>query len=394
MRQGQHVQRMNRASIGREDGLTLVELMISLVIGMLLVAGMIALFVGGSKQTYRNQEQLARVQENARYAFETLSFDVRMAGFMGCAPGDSISNTLNNKDAIPYKLSVGVEGYEATGTGVGSTLTLTSSNPNNSTNVAAWAPALPNDATYSLSNQVIEGNDVLVVRSAGLEPVRVTRTNNSAQLFAEYEPLKKVIKGCGETDSFSGLCEGDVLLVTDCQKGRVFQTTQLNDAGGDLNVVHAATAKLPPGNAEPSWGGNSRPPEEQFTAGAEIYKVKTTVYFVGRGSGGEPSLFRRVGTAAPEELIEGVENMQVLYGLGPAIGLTLDEYRTANNIATNDWSRVRSVRIALLLRSSEQVADQQDASTYNLAGTVVNPVDDRRLRRPYTITIALRNRAG
>jgi type IV pilus assembly protein PilW len=67
-----------------ERGFSLVEVMVALFIGLFLSAGVIQLFVG-TKQTYRFEEALARLQENGRYALEAIARDVRMTGLSGCS---------------------------------------------------------------------------------------------------------------------------------------------------------------------------------------------------------------------------------------------------------------------------------------------------------------------
>ena len=61
-----------------QAGLTLVELMVAMVIGLLLLAGISQVFVS-NKQTYRLLEAQSHVQENGRFAFEFMARDVRMA---------------------------------------------------------------------------------------------------------------------------------------------------------------------------------------------------------------------------------------------------------------------------------------------------------------------------
>lgn len=63
-----------------QSGLTLIEIMVSLVISLFLIAGVIQLFVS-SKQTYRSQDALSRIQENGRMAMEGMAADIRMAGY-------------------------------------------------------------------------------------------------------------------------------------------------------------------------------------------------------------------------------------------------------------------------------------------------------------------------
>ncbi len=63
-----------------ESGLTLVELMVAMAIGLFLVAVIGTLFVG-AKQTYRSQDNLSRLQENGRFAMELLGRNIRDAGY-------------------------------------------------------------------------------------------------------------------------------------------------------------------------------------------------------------------------------------------------------------------------------------------------------------------------
>jgi type IV pilus assembly protein PilW len=65
----------------RQSGLTLIELMVGLALGVLLLFG-VGLLFSQNKQSYLQNEQLARLQEDARFAIEELSRDISMAGFM------------------------------------------------------------------------------------------------------------------------------------------------------------------------------------------------------------------------------------------------------------------------------------------------------------------------
>lgn len=67
----------------RMRGMTLVELMIGLTIGLFLVGIAGSLFLG-SRLTFNAQSQVARLQEGGRFVAERLGTDLRMAGFRGC----------------------------------------------------------------------------------------------------------------------------------------------------------------------------------------------------------------------------------------------------------------------------------------------------------------------
>lgn len=70
----------------RARGLTLIELMIAMTIGLVLVGGAFKVYMDSSK-TYGIHETEARLEENARYAYSVLEPDLRMAGYWGYAKG-------------------------------------------------------------------------------------------------------------------------------------------------------------------------------------------------------------------------------------------------------------------------------------------------------------------
>lgn len=81
-----------------QRGLSLVELMVAMAIGIFLVAGAITVF-GKTRDLYRTNEDAARLQEVARYAMSTIEADVRMANYWGLnSRSDLVSNTVASTD--------------------------------------------------------------------------------------------------------------------------------------------------------------------------------------------------------------------------------------------------------------------------------------------------------
>ena len=133
--------------------------------------------------------------------------------------------------------------------------------------------------------------------------------------------------------------------------------------------------------------------------GTEGASDTLTVNFINpAGAGLTPPYAFAVDAATTEltmngiPLIDGVESMQILYGVDTNSDSQVDAYQ--NVVAASDWDQVVAVRIGLLLRTLEEIPKGDlDTGTYNVNGTVVDPVDDRRLRRVFTTTISLRNRS-
>lgn len=96
------------------------------------------------------------------------------------------------------------------------------------------------------------------------------------------------------------------------------------------------------------------------------------------------------GTAAqtPQPILENVEDMQILYGERKGSNLSdLAYYVPAANV--QNWDNVFSARISLVLRTAENNLVESPQS-YTINGITVTPTD-RRLRRVFTTTVALRN---
>ena len=67
----------------RSLGLSLIELLVAVALGGILMGGAISLFVN-NRATYEITNDMARLQENARFALQIMTEDIRMAGYIGC----------------------------------------------------------------------------------------------------------------------------------------------------------------------------------------------------------------------------------------------------------------------------------------------------------------------
>ncbi len=311
----------------RQWGFTLVELMVALTISIVLLGGVLKVFAN-SKQTYRVQEALSRLQENGRYAIEFLARDIRTADFWGCV-GDSTSVTNN----------------------------LNPNNPGYIDFVAGGGVAGTDGATDTLTLRRATGSGLVVQTPYGPQEsanIAVPAGNN--------------------------LQQGDIVLLSDCISGDLFQISNA-DPGTSGTVVHNTGAATTPGNFNPGpcGGGNAHCLSKVYQGDAEIYVARETVYFIANGAGGEPTLFRNVNQGGAVELVEGIENMQILYGEDTNGDGAPNAYNTATAVGAN-MANVVSVRVALTLRTLDDNIVLQDGA------------NDSRLRRNFTTTVAVRNR--
>lgn len=93
----------------QHQGFTLIEIMVSMLLGLFLLGGVMEIFLN-TKQTYRVQDALGRLQENGRYAMEFISRDIRMTDYRGCPTTPPSLNPAIDPANLPI---VGTEGVHA-----------------------------------------------------------------------------------------------------------------------------------------------------------------------------------------------------------------------------------------------------------------------------------------
>jgi type IV pilus assembly protein PilW len=351
--------------------------MIAVVVGSVLIA-VVARMVAGTLATYRSDEYLARLQENARFAIEQLHFAGRMAGFSGCAR--SINSLLDTTAAAYepgiYDVTRVFSGWEHDGTGDADDYTIATLDPAGVA-LSEWSDADGNDLVDDLEDLVVPGTDVLVVKYAD----RVLNVGASGTTAANAVTVALT----GD----NGIDQNALVLIADCLGSDLFQ----NRAADDAAQLSRSDSGGSPGNASANFS-------HAYGTDMEIYTFTVAVFFVGRGPSGEPALFRRTHHAAGVdgvetlELVEGVENMQILYGEDTDGDRLVDIYRTSDTVVS--WADVVAARVGLLLRTVESGRQENDTAIYDVLGTNVTPpaADARRHRRVFTTTIALRNRVG
>lgn len=352
----------------KQSGLSLVELMIALALGLVLTLGVTQVFLGSNK-TYRTSDAIGFLQENLRFSMSRISRDARMAGNQGCLvgqPTDHLDTTDTAYDSLLWAPGQAVIGWEAPNTGLGKKLTLsgfTAGGGNWTTGSADAAPA-------TIVSNALRGTDFIVLTGSERADV-VLQGNPSATV------------GTISTQAATGINAETIILavVDECNDGARFQNTNSNSVSGFSGA----------GSATP---GNSTTPDfSGYNDEASVYVYRSRGYYIGIGADGGPALFRMPltpgeGTAAVE-LVSGVENMQILYGVAGS-QRAAERYVPASAVA--DWDDVVSVRVGLLMRSGDQILEEDNAETFNLVGTEIDPGADRRARLVATTTIGIRNR--
>lgn len=401
--------KMKRLKHG-QAGLTLVELLIAISLGIFLSWGAIQAFLT-SKQTYTLQQTLARIQENARMAQELMGYDIRDSGAYGCATGRNVGY-YTKKPITAADYATGIRAMVAdyvkinglTGT-MNSLATQGQQNPTAERNFAYATFVINNvsgaanaDTTLlaALNPAPLAGTDVVIVQNAENMGAYVQPAPASSNLLLNV-PAR-------------GFSINDHLAVTDpnCRQLYIFKPSSLGGGGTQIGVPA-------PGLPVPVWGGKNL-----WDAGASIMRLRSTIYYIANNGAGIPSLYRRVsGSAAPalsDELLNGVENLQVEVGIDTNNDGVVDSYTTPNAVTPEQWNawndsnmdgdiqegprlspdvspqveqNVVAIRYSLLLRSDTQLLEAPQQYTYN--GVTTTPTD-RRLRQVMTSTVGIRSR--
>ena len=344
----------------KQQGLSLIELMVALVIGLLLTAAIIQMFVG-SRVTYTMQSELAKLQENARFAVDFISKDLRMAGYTGCKRFDSVTNVLDSSNVSPYS------GDE-------------------------WNASIAfTDGGDAEKSSELPPSDQINVKY--LDPdttCSVDESRNQAEYFF-----------CDANHTFT---QGEILVVSDCSHMAVFQMTNTNNNLNIDRITHNTGGGTVPGNCTKGlapesdcsstngveyteWGDNTV--IQRFLA--YTYLVKDNDF-----DPPQPALYRSsLATSSDsigmsdQELVEGVENMQMLLGFDTDDDGSADCYSNDALICGSSIDEVVAIRVSLLMRSMEDNITP-DAQTYVFNGTTYTATDGR-LRKVFTATITFRN---
>lgn len=341
-------------------GFTLIELMIALVLGLVVSGAATALFIT-NRRTYVASESLARVQENARTAFELMARDVREAAGNPCANDTPMANVMNDPTTYAWwtNWADGVVGY-------GGTTALPGS------------PAFPSPAFGTGAAQRVAGTDAIELKSGVSTGIVITTKMPVASADIEVS-------------STTGLQTNDIILVCDYKQTSIFQLTQL-PAG---NKLQHNSGNGTPGNCTKYLGSNDDDSiactngagaiAHLYDENAIVSKLRASRWYIGcngRNKGaacdeaGERSLYQSslrnaagVMTVDNNEITEGVNGMTLEY-----LTRTGTAYQSAASIA--NWKDVVAVRIGLVMAGSDKV------------GT-----DGKVLQRSLDHVVALRNRA-
>ena len=318
-----------------QRGITLVELMIAMTLGLVL-GGVVLMTFLGNQQVYRQVDQLARLQENARVAFEFMARDLREAGGIPCDSRMRVASVVDINATTPEWWGV-------------------------------WGAAVLGDegdvATSLLTGMPGSGFGSRIA-GANLDALRIFTATQGIQT--------EVVSHDDASDEFEvrdlpgELVPGALAMVCDFSQATIFQIT--DTSSGASNIIEYGGSATP-GNCEDELGSPSAAPLDcrnsaggtthVFASGSYLSRVEPYLWYVGDNARGGQSLFRlRVGTTGtttpalqiePEEIIDGVAGLDFQFLERTPTGLATS-YRSATAVA--DWSSIVAVYVELTLATT------------------------------------------
>ncbi len=361
------------------SGFSLIELMISLLVASIIMIGVVEI-LSKSRYAFKNNEEISFIQENARFSFDFLSRDIRMAGYKGCASlTTTIANTIEN-DLEGFISPIGLQGFDG-----------------ETENHHEYY-----DGQVSTHKGVDGAPDSIIVRRGSFEDEFELKehrpASNALDLwdvsdFAVGTPIVMSNRDCSAASYFivsgggnDSITHGGKGNCSDTLLGNISCKQKQND-DPDAAAEYTATG-----------GGLKKP----YAPGSRVMRLLASAYYIGDSTAvpGVPALKREtivndggVLTTRSEELAIGVEDLQILYGYDSNADGEVEGYVTAKVINDKadpeEWNKILAVKLDLTFRSEAELA-------FNNSGVEFQgvAVADKFMRQLVSTTINVRNNRG
>ncbi len=428
----------------RQSGVTLIELLIAMVLGLIVAGGIISVFMSTSNSN-RIQTQMAQLQEEGRFAITTIKNDLRMANGQYCTNSGGVAKAA----AASQVYLDGLRTPKVYAKNITSAMADVTAPPASVNVTAATAPysfpsflsmrgydcdktsckpldpdttILPKRGT-DVGDRVV-GTDAITVRyvdpSRGwaVDGINVSIASSSSATNA-IDSIKLAPASSSEPPATDFL-NGHFAMLADCSNAQIFAATH----SGDSIYPDSSNNNGVPAPQEPL----SAPMLFDFNRDYKTVTYYLRVIDIGHGQK-SGALVRRVngGAGGPggseDELVRGVERMDFRYGVQDVNGtirfLNADQVDKATGIScppqepnpiTTDgclWRAVSSIEVSLVLDGQSVLpaltatdlpysysVDGKNAPVAPAAHTI-KPSDqgfaDKMIRREFTAVVAVRN---
>lgn len=310
---------MRAGSTISQRGISLIELMISMAIGLVMVAAIFSAFLSNLNNT-RSTVAVARIQESARFAFEYLARDIREAGSQPCGSQIPIANVLNQGGTNPQWAGFTdvLRGFDG--------------------DTAASGASFVDSTDPVIAGKRVLGTDALMLAIVSGRHFSIESHNPSSAQFKLNE-------------SGHDLVSGDVVFVCDYTQGSIFQVTNANQS--NATIVHN-TGTGSPGNCTKGLGvpvdcTSTNGTAKTFEKNGILAKIDSVTWYVGcngRSSCDLPAgrslyfTYLKQGVLYQQDLMDGVTDMQIRYLVRSG-----NNYQVASSAV--NWSNVIAVELTL-----------------------------------------------
>lgn len=373
---------INKQASTGSAGFSLTELLIANTVGLMLIAGMIAVFQSNQRSSMLNTS-MTDIQENARFAMDKLADDIRMSGFQGCIDINSGSAQIISKSKPTSNLHASAA-YASV---------ITDGN--------LWTPAPP-DGFNTFDHIALAGTHALILQFGDSSTFPLKEQISLGGVPNRAGPIVVDTKPGISSRKFD-LDEGDYAMISNCTAANIFRVTGVAESGNQASIEHAASLNETAALANDFGDAKSILETKVMRFVSNIYYIADTGLTNDDGNS-ITALFQQslpyddITNNPPTELIRGVENMRVSFGIRTGSESLTYVLPTDSRF---DARMVESVRIGLLMSSYDSVAQSDDVNTYVLAGQPImadstagnnSHPGDRRFRLAFNTTVKVRNR--
>ena len=326
----------------RQRGVTLVELMVGMTLGLMVVAGLAVLFANSSR-TSRELDGATRQIENGRYAVDLFAQELAVAGFYGDVDRSGAVYTTPD----PCATALGALGWD----------TAAKSRPS-----PIEGRTSSELAALTCASNPAAGNPAVVLRRLDASPTAQASINNA---------------------------DGHVYV----------QTSQCNNDPANTPYI-ASNDKTALTLRNLACAGTGTGEARRYFS--RLYYVAWCNECTGSAADTTPTLKRAelLGNAiVVTPLATGIERIALEYGFDTNLDGVPDVYRATlsgtSGAADNTWTNVVSARVYVLARTTEEAPSYTDTKAYalGLAGTF-GPYGDHYKRKVFVTTTKLQNVAG
>jgi type IV pilus assembly protein PilW len=335
----------------KQNGFTLIELMISIGLSLL-----ISLFIMGfyfaNRMTYKSIDNNHQIQYSAQFVFDSLTKDIRSAGYMGCSTASNFYNVLNTQATTETwsNLRAPIKGFGG------------------SVFDSAMVGAKANTNAIIITSSDME-------RSTSIKFHSPTSTAN--QFLLNSNPF----------------LANEKVVVSDCANSTIFKI----DSVSASTITYNSNGNCVLVGTVPALGSSCDgvvPRAYAYSPGALINGLRVRGYFIAPSTidvnKNSLYLIDYIKGTGKQELAENVENMVINYGIDTDGDGVVNKFVKYTDVT--DWAQVVTVEIELLFKSGDQNVNITSQSYY--IDNTLTTSTDKNLYRSYKTYISVRNKTS